>query len=187
MEKKKMKINEIIVVEGKDDITALKRVVDGHIIALNGFSGITKKSIDKLSELSKENDIILLTDPDYAGKKIRNTIEKHIPDIKHAFISRKNALKKNNIGVENASDNVIIEALSNIITHKNKDKISDTFTLDDLIKNGLCSKDDSKKRRIILGDILKIGYYNSKQLLNALNSFNITKEDFNKAVEKIEK
>ena len=25
MEKKKMKINEIIVVEGKDDITALKR------------------------------------------------------------------------------------------------------------------------------------------------------------------
>ena len=43
------------------------------------------------------------------------------------------------------------------------------------------------KRRIILGDNLKIGYYNSKQLLNALNSFNITKEDFNKAVEKIEK
>ena len=70
MEKKKMKINEIVVVEGKDDITALKRVIDGHIIALNGFSGITKKSIDKLSELSKENDIILLTDPDYAGKKI---------------------------------------------------------------------------------------------------------------------
>ena len=32
MEKKKMKINEIIVVEGKDDITALKKVIDDHII-----------------------------------------------------------------------------------------------------------------------------------------------------------
>ena len=36
----KLKINEIILVEGRDDVTALKRVVDAHIIALNGFSAV---------------------------------------------------------------------------------------------------------------------------------------------------
>lgn len=69
MENKKIKINEIIVVEGRDDITAVKRVVDAHVVALNGFSGLTKKSLGKLSELAKNNDLILLTDPDFAGKK----------------------------------------------------------------------------------------------------------------------
>ena len=55
----KLKVSEIIIVEGKDDITALKRVVDAHIIALNGFSGISKKTIEGLNELSKKNEMIL--------------------------------------------------------------------------------------------------------------------------------
>ncbi|EEX75181.1 toprim domain-containing protein [Leptotrichia hofstadii] len=68
-QKEKLKINEIIVVEGRDDITAIKRVVDAHIIALNGFSALSKKTINKMIELSKTNDLILFTDPDFAGKK----------------------------------------------------------------------------------------------------------------------
>ena len=54
-QKEKLKINEIIVVEGRDDITAIKRVVDAHIIALNGFSALSKKTINKIVELSKNN------------------------------------------------------------------------------------------------------------------------------------
>ena len=49
-QKEKLKINEIIVVEGRDDITAIKRVVDAHIIALNGFSALSKKTINKMIE-----------------------------------------------------------------------------------------------------------------------------------------
>lgn len=187
MKKNKIKINEIIVVEGRDDITALKRIVDGHIIALNGFSGITEKSIVRLQELSKYNNIILLTDPDYAGKKIRNILEKKIPNIKHAFIEREKATKGNNIGVENASDEVIIEALSNVVKYRKENENSQRkiFKLEDLMENGLYSGNGSKQKRIKLGNILKIGYYNSKQLLNALNSFNISRERFQEAVEKI--
>ena len=82
MKTEKMKINEIIVVEGRDDVTAVKRVADAQIIQLNGFSGLTVKSINKLKTLSKRNDLILLTDPDYAGKKIRAVIEKKYPEHK---------------------------------------------------------------------------------------------------------
>ena len=66
---KKIKIKEIIVVEGRDDITAIKRVVDAHIIALNGFSALSKKTINKIVELSRNNYLIFFTDPDFAGKK----------------------------------------------------------------------------------------------------------------------
>ena len=180
---KKIKIKEIIVVEGRDDITAIKRVVDAHIIALNGFSALSEKTINKIVELSKNNDLILFTDPDFAGKKIRDTLKRYIPNIKHAFISQKDATKNNNIGVENANDEAILEALKNVIT-ANQD-IENRFDISDLIDNGLISGSNAKERRIMLGNTLKIGYYNAKQLLKALNSFNISKEQFEEAVEEI--
>ena len=176
-------VKEIIVVEGRDDITAIKRVVDAHIIALNGFSALSKKTISKIVELSRNNDLILFTDPDFAGKKIRDTLKRYIPNIKHAFVSQKDATKNNNIGVENANDEAILEALKNVIT-ANQD-IENRFDISDLIDNGLVSGSNAKERRIILGNILKIGYYNAKQLLKALNSFNISKEQFEEAVEEI--
>ena len=183
MEKEKIKIKEIIVVEGRDDVTAVKRVVDAQIVQLNGFSGLTVKSIEKLKALSERNDLILLTDPDYAGKKIRAVIEKNIPNIKHAFVSQKDATRNDNIGVENANDEAILDALKNVITaHQN---VENRFNISDLIDNGFVSGNNSKERRIMLGDLLKIGYYNAKQLLKALNSFNISREQFEEAVKKI--
>ena len=184
-QKEKLKINEIIVVEGRDDITAIKRVVDAHIIALNGFSALSKKTINKMIELSKTNDLILFTDPDFAGKKIRDTLKRYIPNINHAFVSQKDATNNDNIGVENANDKAILEALKNVITASQN--IEDRFNISDLIDNGFVSGSNAKERRIMLGDILKIGYYNAKQLLKALNSFNISKEQFEEAVEEINK
>ena len=143
-----------------------------------------EKTINKIVNLSKENELILFTDPDYAGKKIRDTLKKYIPNIKHAFISRKDATKNKNVGVENANDKAILDALKNLITEKNENN-GYTFTMQDLIENELCSGKNAKERRIELGDYLKIGYYNSKQLLNALNSFSITKEQFDSALKKL--
>ena len=180
---KKIKIKEIIVVEGRDDITAIKRVVDAHIIALNGFSALSKKTINKIVELSRSNDLILFTDPDFAGKKIRDTLKKYIPNIKHAFVSQKDATRDDNIGVENANDESILEALKNVITANQN--IENRFSIEDLIDNGFVSGSNAKKRRVMLGDTLKIGYYNAKQLLKALNSFNISREQFEEAVKKI--
>ena len=184
-QKEKLKINEIIVVEGRDDITAIKRVVDAHIIALNGFSALSEKTINKIVELSKNNDLILFTDPDFAGKKIRDTLKKYIPNIKHAFVSQKDATRNDNIGVENANDKAILEALKNVVTANQDGK--NRFNISDLIDNRFVSGSNAKERRIMLGDMLKIGYYNAKQLLKALNSFNISREQFNAAVKKINK
>lgn len=178
----KPKIKEIIIVEGKDDIAAVKQAVDAHVIAVHGYSSFKKETIEKLKQISLTNDIIILTDPDFAGKKIRNLIKDHIPNAKHAFISRKEGTKNDNIGVENADTSAIIESLrrSKAIFHNTEQPKH--YTFDDLINNNLCYGKDSKLRRERLGSVLRIGYYNSKQLLQSLNSFNIPRELFDKAL-----
>ena len=64
-------IKEVIVVEGRDDIDAVKKAVDAELIAVGGF-GINKRVIDRIKEAQKRKGVIVLTDPDFAGEKIRS-------------------------------------------------------------------------------------------------------------------
>jgi ribonuclease M5 len=61
-------IKEVIVVEGRDDITAVKRAVDAEVIAVGGF-GINRKVIQRIQEAQKRKGVIVLTDPDFAGER----------------------------------------------------------------------------------------------------------------------
>jgi len=177
-------IKEVIVVEGKDDITAVKAAVDAEVIATGGF-GYKKEFIKTLKNIAEKRGIIILTDPDYAGEQIRKDLSKHIKNCKHAFLPQGKALKKGDIGVENATKEDIIEAIQKA-RPINIDK-KEVFTKEDLIKHGLAGGPNSSERREKLAYILGIGYCNAKQLLNRLNNFGITKEEFYEALERIEK
>ncbi|TDT71781.1 RNAse M5 [Hypnocyclicus thermotrophus] len=179
----KLNIEDIIVVEGKDDISAVKRAVNAEVIAVHGYSVHKNNSLDKIKKASEKKEIIILTDPDFAGEKIRKIIESQIPNVKHAYITRKEGRKNNNIGVENASPEAIITALKNAKFKINTNE--NVFTINDIIDNGLSGKIDSKERRDKLGKILRIGYCNAKQFLNRLNSFGITRLEFEKAIDKL--
>ena len=63
-------IKEVIVVEGKDDIAAVKKAVNEEMIA-TGVFGINDKVIARIKEAQKRKGVIVLTDPDFAGEKIR--------------------------------------------------------------------------------------------------------------------
>lgn len=175
-------IKETIVVEGKDDITNVKRAVDCEMIATNGLA-FGSDLIERLKTINDRCGIIILTDPDYAGKKIRARISKHIPDAKHAYIDRKKAIKKGDLGVENADPEIIIDALKKAKA-ENIDRKA-VFTMADLVKNGLSIGNGAREKREKLGEILGIGYFNSKQLLSKLNSFGISYEEFERAVKSI--
>lgn len=168
-------IKEVIVVEGRDDVTAVKQAIDAEMIAVGGF-GINQKVIEKIKEAQKRCGVIVLTDPDFAGDKIRRIIAKRVKGIKHAYISRADGTKDDNIGVENASPEVIIEALN-----KAKCEIGEKreyFNIDDMIFFKLTADPTSKKRRQELGKILGIGYANSAAFINKLNNYGITREEF---------
>lgn len=176
-------IKEVIVVEGRDDITAVKRAVDAEVIAVGGF-GINAKVISRIKEAQKRKGIIVLTDPDFAGEKIRSIISKRVEGIKHAYISQDEGLREGDIGVENASPESIIRALNHAkcsITEKR-----DEFDINDMIYFKLTGDEKSSEYRKFLGKELGIGFCNSNQFLKRLNNYGITKEEFIAAINKIE-
>lgn len=176
-----MKIKEIIVVEGKDDTTAIKRALDADTIETNG-SAINQETIEKIKLAQKIRGVIVLTDPDYPGQKIRNTIKEHVSGCKHAFIEKVDALEKHGkgVGVEHASPEVIRQALSN--AHVMHEDVVEEITQDDLILANLIGGKGARERREKLGKLLKIGFTNGKQLHKRLMMFQISKEEFAKAI-----
>jgi ribonuclease M5 len=177
-------IKEVIVVEGRDDVDAVKKAIDAEIIAVGGF-GINSKVIERIKEAQKRKGVIVLTDPDFAGEKIRRIISKRVKGIKHAYIAKEDGLKNGDIGVENASPEVILKALEMAkITVEEKHEF---FNMQDMFYFKLTGDNTSKIRRRILGKILGIGYGNATQIISRLNNYGITKEEFTDAIGEIEK
>ena len=176
-------IKEVIVVEGRDDITAVKQAVDAEVIAVGGF-GINARVIERIKEAQKRKGVIVLTDPDFAGEKIRSIIAKRVKGIKHAYIAQEDGIKGDDIGVENAIPEVIIEALNR--AKVSAEVVDEVYTSEDMFHFKLTGDIYSKRRRIILGKELGIGYGNANQMLSRLNKYSITKEEFIKAIQKIE-
>ncbi len=179
------KCKEIIVVEGKNDIAAIKKALEAEVIAVGGFSVSKPSTLQRLKQASKKQGIIIFTDPDPAGERIRSVISRYVPEAKHAFIRRSKALraKDGKIGVEHASPLEILKSLEEA-KFQTLD-ISEVFTLSDLFFFGLTGQPDSKKWRLLLGEELGIGYGNAKQFLRRLNHFQISRNDFLEALEKI--
>ena len=86
---KKLRVEEVIVVEGKYDAAKLADLVDGLILTTNGFSVFKNAETKRLLvELGKKRGIIVLTDSDDAGFRIRNYINKLAQGIcvKNAYV-----------------------------------------------------------------------------------------------------
>lgn len=168
-----MKIKETIVVEGYHDKQALLKLVDANILVTQGsyLSEKTLKLIEKAHEIS---GVIVFTDPDTPGKKIRNTIQTRIPDVKHAHIMQKDARAKHKIGVEHASKEILLAALNNVMTIS--DSVSN-LTLNDLIDCGLSGHPDSQALRKKCAEKLYIAEGNAKSFLKQCQFKLVTKEE----------
>ena len=108
-------IKEIIVVEGKSDKQFLETFLKADILTCNG-SAIDGFDKEYLIELSKTRGVIVLTDPDYPGERIRKEVSSYLPVCKHAFVRKENSIKKHKVGVAEASKEEVLRALENVVT-----------------------------------------------------------------------
>lgn len=180
-----MKIKEVIVVEGKSDTIKIKQAVDADTIETNGME-ISKQTLKLIAHAQEKRGVIIFTDPDFPGNKIRQTIATNVPGCKHAFLPKKEALPKsdgNSVGIEHASFTAIREALAHV--HEPFEQIDVEITKADLLAYGLIGGADARWRREQLGDMLHIGYANGKQLLQRLTMFQITKDELKRAMRNI--
>lgn len=167
---------EVIVVEGRDDTRRLKEIFpDIETIETNG-SAINEKTLKRIKQLNDTRGVIVFTDPDFPGNKIRHAVSEIVPECKHAYLKKQDAIAKNGrgVGVEHASDAAIKEALGNLLTASRQ--IVEEIEISFLTQYRLIGHPNSAKLREQLSDVLGIGYVNGKQLQKRLVMFGISKE-----------
>ena len=92
----RIKIKETIIVEGKYDKIRLSPLFDANIIELGGFQIYNNKDrLALIRRIADKNGIIILTDSDSAGFRLRHYLSSAIPkaNIKNVFKSVKGWFK----------------------------------------------------------------------------------------------
>ncbi len=172
-----IKIDALIVVEGKTDIDFLSTFIDSNFYLVNG-SAVNSKDYDFINEYLKLNkDVIILTDPDYPGMRIRNLINEHCKNCKNAYIRKEVSIKNNKVGVAESQKEEIINALKHTIKFDNNNLNESKLKESDLIDLGLTGFKDSSLKRDIIINKYHLGYSNFKSMYKKLKMLNITKEE----------
>ena len=178
----KLKVKEVIIVEGKYDKIALESLVDGIIIPTDGFGIFNDREKQKMiRRLAAERGLVLLTDSDGAGFVIRNFLKGCVPAelIKNAYIpqiagkeKRKAApSKEGTLGVEGMSLEVLAEALKRAgVCVGEGEKLSNNITREMLYNDGYIGKDNSSEKRKALLKRLELPHYlSTNALLKIIN------------------
>ncbi|WP_188456158.1 ribonuclease M5 [Virgibacillus oceani] len=181
-----MKIKEVIVVEGRDDTAKIRQAVDADTIETNG-SAINEGILNQIRHAQVKRGVIIFTDPDYPGERIRHIVDQAVPGCKHAFLTRDEARARNphnnSLGIEHASVIAIKQALQDV--YELKENETNEITKEDLVKRGLIGGPNASSRRDRLGELLQIGHTNGKQLLKRLTMFQITYLQFDNAIKQV--
>ncbi len=177
-------IKEVLVVEGKMDVVAIDKAVEADCIITGGFS-LKKQTLDSIAQAYKKRGIIILTDPDSAGERIRKFLTKRFPEARHAFVPREDATAHDDIGIEQASPEAIRTALAKV--HTLDWNPSQEFAGPDLLAAGVSGSPQAAARRARLGALLGVGYANAKTFLLRLNHYGVSREEFNVALAAMDK
>ena len=178
---KKLRVEEVIVVEGKYDAAKLADLVDGLILTTNGFSVFKNAETKRLLvELGKKRGIIVLTDSDDAGFRIRNYINKLAQGIcvKNAYVpaiagkERRKAQpsKEGVLGVEGVPSEAILRARQTAGAREKAKRAGRAITYTDLYDWGLSGTAGSAERKTKLLNALGLPpRLSKKELVEALN------------------
>ena len=154
-----LKTDKIIVVEGKYDKIKLNSIIDGVVVATDGFGIFKDKEKQRfLRKLAEKKEIVILTDSDSAGFVIRNflsgilpkgkIINAYIPDVFGREKRKTEASKEGKLGVEGVSAELIKTALEKagvFVCEEQSEKR--LITKQDFYTDGLTGGTDSKEKR----------------------------------------
>lgn len=162
---KLLDIKEVIIVEGKNDLNKLKSCLNAEIIITNG-AHISKETLDLCKKLNDTQGIIVFTDPDGPGEAIRNRIIEHVGTCKHASLALKQAKSKTKVGIEHATCEDIIDAISKVSTFSVDEE---TLSRSEFFDLGLSGRSDSQSKRDYLSEKLSIPKMSAKRSFKYLN------------------
>ena len=191
-----IKIDKVIIVEGRYDKIKLSSMIDGIIIETEGFGIFKDRDKQKLiRKLAETKGIAILTDSDSAGFVIRNFITSivpkeyitnvYIPDIYGKEKRKDSPSKEGKLGVEGVSAEILKEAFkkAGIGVSQSETNERKKITLNDFFDDGLTGDTQSKRKRTdLLKKLALPERMSTKAMLDILNTF-ITYDEYKKLVE----
>ena len=193
-----IKIDRAVIVEGRYDKIKLASILDAVIIETEGFGIFNNKEKQRLiRRLADTKGILILTDSDSAGFKIRSFIKGIVPaeKIKHAYIPdifgkekrKTEPSKEGKLGVEGIKKELILEVLekAGIFCEETEIEEKREITKLDLYEDGLSGRENSDElRKKLLSHLDLPERLTSNALVQILNTF-LTYEEYKKAIEEI--
>lgn len=192
-----LQIKQAIIVEGKYDKIKLSSIVKAVIIPTNGFRIFKdRETLALIRHYAETTGILILTDSDRAGFRIRSYLKGAIPEgsiyniyIPDVFGKEKRKEKpsaEGKLGVEGMDAEVLREAFRKAGVLTEEAAVSDPLTKTDLYLTGLNGTPGSADKRRELQKKLGLpSLLSSAALLDVLNSM-MTKEDFYRMMETAE-
>lgn len=190
-------IEQAVIVEGKYDKIKLSSILDAVIITTNGFSVMkNKEKLEIIRFYAQNKGIIILTDSDSAGFKIRNylkgaikngkIINVYVPDIFGKEKRKAAPSKEGKLGVEGIDKEIILDAFkkAGVISY-DKDADNDPITRIDLYECGLSGgKNSSEKRKAILHKLGMPQLLTTTGMLEILNTM-MSRSEFYDFIDKL--
>lgn len=194
-----IKIKEAVIVEGKYDKIKLSGIIDTVIIETDGFAIFKDKEKQKLIRfLSEKRGIIIMTDSDSAGFKIRNFINGitkseniknvYIPDIYGKEKRKTESSKEGKLGVEGMQPQIIMTALekAGVLCSQNDKKSGNEITHTDFFEDGVSGGENSSEIRKMLAKELDLPErISSSSLLKIINSY-MTYDEYKEAIKTVQ-
>ncbi|MBR4723847.1 MAG: DUF4093 domain-containing protein [Clostridia bacterium] len=195
-------VKEVIITEGLYDKIKLSGFIESPVFITEGFKIFNDKDMQKaVRTFSEKTGIVILTDSDSAGLKIRAFIKQlakdgtvfdaYVPEIYGKERRKSVGGKEGILGVEGISEHIIMEALKKSgakVCGVRKEKRAKTPVLkSDFYALGLSGRENSHKLRTALLKELSLPSKMSSNMLISVIDRLLTKEELCALVDKIKK
>lgn len=189
-------LKQAVVVEGKYDKIRLSSITDAVIIVTNGFGLYKDKEKQELIRFyAKKTGIIILTDSDSAGFKIRGLIKGiagdgeiinvYVPEIFGKEKRKASPSKEGKLGVEGIDNEIILSALEKAGVFCENKPQREKVTAIDFYEDGLSGGHDSSSFRKKLLKQLDLPFQvGTKALLEIINTM-MSRDEYKSCIEKL--
>lgn len=182
-----LKLKEVLLVEGKYDAARLHNLVEGTVLTTDGFRVMKDRALQTmLKHLGRAQGLIILTDSDAAGFKIRHfvtglvgaeyVLQAYVPAIPGKESRKEIPGKEGLLGVEGVSDEIILQSLQDALKSRPSsaavtNTVPQAITYTDLYEWGISGTANSaERRRILLRQLGLPPRLSKKELLQVLST-----------------
>lgn len=174
---------QVIIVEGRDDTARLIETFGSEIkIIETGGSALNKATRLRIKQAAEQFGIIIFTDPDFQGLRLRRIISEAIPEAKQAHLSPEDSRSGKfgaSLGVEHATPEAIRAAIAAVADLTLTDAV-ERIPLADLVRLQLIGHPAAASRRAKVAQHFHLGHLNGKQLQKQLALYQVTLDKLTK-------